>query len=87
MRIKILVNTIIFLWSVLTWSQTQNVTLSGKILDANLKEPIAYVNVVLKNNNTNDMINDFCDTYIIENKSTNSNISCKMEWKTYKSRQ
>ena len=35
----------------------------------------------LKNNNTNDMINDFCDTYIIENKSTNSNISCKMEWK------
>ncbi|TBV27907.1 TonB-dependent receptor [Meridianimaribacter sp. CL38] len=52
MRIKILVNTIIFLWSVLTWSQTQNVTLSGKILDANLKESLAYVNVVLKNSNT-----------------------------------
>lgn len=52
MRIKILVNTIIFLWSVLTWSQGQNTTVSGKIIDANLKEPLAYVNVVLKNNNT-----------------------------------
>ena len=27
------------------------------------------------------MINELCGTYIIENKSTNSNISCKMEWK------
>jgi outer membrane receptor protein involved in Fe transport len=52
MRIKILVNTIIFLWSVLTWSQVQNTTVSGKIIDANLKEPLAYVNVVLKNSNT-----------------------------------
>lgn len=52
MKIKILVNTIIFLWSVLTWSQGQNTTVSGKIIDANLKEPLAYVNVVLKNNNT-----------------------------------
>jgi outer membrane receptor protein involved in Fe transport/5-hydroxyisourate hydrolase-like protein (transthyretin family) len=54
MKIKFVVKTIIFLWSIITWSQTQNVTLSGKILDANLKEPIAYVNVVLKNNNTNN---------------------------------
>ena len=52
MKIKILVSTVIFLWSLLTLSQTQNTTVSGKIIDANLKDPLAYVNVVLKNNNT-----------------------------------
>ena len=52
MRIKIVVKAIILLWSVLTWSQVQNTTVSGKIIDANLKEPLAYVNVVLKNSNT-----------------------------------
>lgn len=44
------------LWSVLTWSQTQNITVSGKIIDANLKDPLAYVNVVLKGTNTNNNI-------------------------------
>lgn len=44
------------LWSVLTWSQTQNITVSGKIIDANLKDPLAYVNVVLKETNTNNNI-------------------------------
>ena len=56
MKIKILVKTIILLWSVLTWSQTQNITVSGKIIDANLKDPLAYVNVVLKGTNTNNNI-------------------------------
>ncbi|GAB4162092.1 MAG: TonB-dependent receptor [Winogradskyella sp.] len=57
MRIKILVKAIILLWSVLTWSQAQNTTVSGKIIDANLKEPLAYVNVILKSsNNTNEFV-------------------------------
>ncbi|MAB48803.1 MAG: TonB-dependent receptor [Flavobacteriaceae bacterium] len=56
MKIKILVKTIMLLWSVLTWSQTQNITVSGKIIDANLKDPLAYVNVVLKETNTNNNI-------------------------------
>jgi hypothetical protein len=35
----------------MTWSQNGNVTLSGKINDDTLKEPLAYVNVILKKDN------------------------------------
>jgi hypothetical protein len=57
MKIKFVVKTIIFLWSVLTWSQNQNTAISGKIIDANLKEPLAYVNVILNSsNNTNEFV-------------------------------
>ncbi|MCB0746129.1 MAG: TonB-dependent receptor [Ignavibacteriae bacterium] len=54
MKIKIGLMAIIGLWSIMTWSQTQNITLSGKILDANLNDPLPYVNIVLKSSNANN---------------------------------
>lgn len=48
MKINIGLKTLFFLWSLMTWSQNENVTLSGKINDDTLNEPLAYVNVILK---------------------------------------
>lgn len=52
MKIKNAITLLFGLCSIWSWGQTSNTNLSGKIIDANLKEPIAYVNVVLKNNKT-----------------------------------
>ncbi|WP_243471752.1 outer membrane beta-barrel family protein [Winogradskyella sp. MH6] len=89
MKIKILVKTIILLWSVLTWSQTQNITVSGKIIDANLKDPLAYVNVVLKGTNTNNnivagVITDDEGIFTLENISS-ANYTIEVSFIGYKS--
>ncbi|MDY0779360.1 TonB-dependent receptor domain-containing protein [Tenacibaculum sp. IB213877] len=61
----------------ITWSQTQNVTISGKIFDASLNEPLPYVNVVLKNNNTTNefvsgVITDENGIFSLENIAPNN---------------
>ncbi|WP_431107499.1 TonB-dependent receptor domain-containing protein [Winogradskyella poriferorum] len=89
MKIKILVKTIILLWSVLTWSQTQNITVSGKIIDVNLKDPLAYVNVVLKGTNTNNnivagVITDDEGIFTLENISS-ANYTIEVSFIGYKS--
>ncbi|WP_435138537.1 TonB-dependent receptor domain-containing protein [Formosa sp. A9] len=52
MKIKNAITLLFGFCSIWSWGQTSNTNLSGKIIDANLKEPLAYVNVVLKNSNT-----------------------------------
>lgn len=52
MKIKNAITLLFSLCSIWSWGQSSNTNLSGKIIDANLKEPLAYVNVVLKNSNT-----------------------------------
>lgn len=79
MKIKITINLLIGLFSMWSWSQTDNVTLSGKVIDADLKAPLAYVNVILKKDNDNKdfvfgVITDENGQFQIENISSNNYI-------------
>ncbi|MGG8497528.1 TonB-dependent receptor domain-containing protein [Tenacibaculum sp. TC6] len=54
MKIKTAFSVVISLWSVFVWSQAKNITVSGKVVDASLNEPLTYVNVILKKNKGNN---------------------------------
>lgn len=88
---KITINLIIGLFSIWSWSQTDYVTVSGKIIDADLKAPLAYVNVIFKKNNVNKdfvtgVITDENGQFQIENnRSSNYIIEVSyVGFKTYK---
>ena len=54
---------------------------SEQFIENKTTEDIKRYVFYLKNNTSTQIMNEFCDMYIIENKSKNTSINSKMEWK------